>query len=66
MDRVGLPAFGSRIIFNHWMAFSSYSRLPHTSHNQAGKLGTVINSLPSQVKYVMRRGCINPAWHSLH
>ena len=50
----------------HAIARSSYSRLPHISHTQAGKLGTVINSSPSQVKYVMCRKCIMPAEHSLH
>jgi hypothetical protein len=48
--RVGFPAFGLRSIVSQEMACSSYSRFPHMSHTQAGKLGTVINSSPSQVK----------------
>jgi hypothetical protein len=50
---------------NQEIAFSSYSRFPHTSQTQAGKWGTVINSSPIHVKYVIRRGCIMPAGHSL-
>ena len=64
--RVGLPAFGFNSIVNHAMARSSNSRLPHMSQTQAGKLGTMISSSPSQVKYVMCRMCIIPAEHSRH
>src|SRR5690349_4176241 len=46
------------------MARSSYSRLPHISQIQAGKLGTMINSSPSHVKYVICRRCDMPAEHS--
>ena len=58
---VGLPAVGSKSIANQDTAFSSYSRFPQTSQIHAGKFGTVINSSPSHVKYVISRGCIMPA-----
>ena len=48
--RVGLPALGLSSIVSQAMARSSNSRLPHMSQIQAGKLGTMINSSPSQVK----------------
>ena len=64
--RVGFPAFGSRSIASQEMARSSYSRLPHMSQIQAGKLGTVMSSSPSQVKYVINRRCITPALQSVH
>jgi hypothetical protein len=47
---VGRPAFGLRSMVSHEMAFSSYSRRPHTSQTQAGKFGTVTSSSFSQVK----------------
>ncbi len=58
------PAFGLSSIVSQEMARSSYSRLPHMSQIQAGKLGTMISSSPSQVKYVICRKCITPAEHS--
>ena len=61
---MGFPALGLRNIVNQEMARSSNSRLPHISQTQAGKLGTMINSSPSHVKYVMCRKCIMPAEHS--
>ncbi len=64
--RVGFPALGLSRMLIQAMACSSYSRLPHISHIQAGKFVTVINSSPSQVKYVICRRCITPAAHSLH
>src|SRR5215208_593808 len=64
--RVGIPAFGSSSIASHEIARSSYSRFPHMSQTQAGKLGTVISSSPSHVKYVIIRRCITPALHSVH
>lgn len=64
MRRVGFPAFGLSSMVSQEMARSSNSRLPHMSQIQAGKLGTMISSSPSQVKYVMRRKCVMPAEHS--
>ncbi len=44
------PAPWLSIVFSLTTAWLSYSRFPHTSHTQAGKLGTVISSSLSQVK----------------
>ncbi len=59
------PALGFNNMVSHEIARWSYSRFPQRSQTQAGKLGTVINSSFSQVKYVTYCGRTMPAWHSL-
>ena len=48
--RVGFPALGLSNMLIHVMVCSSYSRLPHMSHIQAGKFVTVISSSPSRLE----------------